>query len=115
MPGYSHTSYAHACGNAGGSVRVVLEQHPTSWDCARAARGGSVRVVLEEHPTIDFLALSEPQKMEHLLEVLYISLTLFMHTLSHTHTNVRTHAHTTNTQSLSQTPLYVTTHRCAQV
>jgi hypothetical protein len=78
MPGYSHTSYAHACGNAGGRVWVVLEEHPTSWDCARAARGGSVRVVLEGHPTIDFLALSEPQKMEHLLEVLYISLTLFM-------------------------------------
>ena len=77
MPGYSHTSYAHACGNAGGSVRVVLEQHPTSWDCARAARGGSVRVVLEQHPTVDFLALSEPQKMEHLLEVQqYLSVSL---------------------------------------
>ncbi len=67
---------------------MVLEQHPTSWDCARAARGGSVRVVLEQHPTVDFLALSEPQKMEHLLEVLNISLTLVMlsqHVSMHQH------------------------------
>ena len=58
-------------------MRAVLEEHPTSWQRARAPRGGSVRVVLEEHPTIDFLALSEPQKMEHLLEVQqYLSVSL---------------------------------------